>query len=87
MEIMQQKKQNGNDGALIAGILAKYISRWMWFVASVAVCLGVGALFLLSRDVQYKVSLHAMLNEEKSLPAATDAQWEAPGIRSTVNSL
>jgi capsular exopolysaccharide synthesis family protein len=87
MEITQKKETNGHEGATLEEMLAKYIRRWAWFAVSVAVCLGAGTLFLLSRDAQYRVSLHAMLNEEKSSPTATDAQLEALGIHSTVNNL
>ncbi|MDR1600826.1 MAG: polysaccharide biosynthesis tyrosine autokinase [Tannerella sp.] len=87
MEITQQKKSDEKDGMSIADILAKYFRHWIWFVISATVCLGLGILFLLSRDIQYQVSMHTMLNEEKSSSAATDAQMEALGIHATVNNL
>ncbi|MDR1408007.1 MAG: polysaccharide biosynthesis tyrosine autokinase [Tannerella sp.] len=87
MEIDRQKTQDDKGGLSVLDIISKYMRHWGWFAASVAACLVAGLLFLLSKDVQYSVSLHALLNEEKSSTSTADAQLEALGLYSTVNNL
>ncbi|MDR1330997.1 MAG: polysaccharide biosynthesis tyrosine autokinase [Tannerella sp.] len=83
MEVAQQKTRNGR-GLPALDIISKYARHWVWLVLSVLLCTGAGMLFLLSRDVQYDVSMHVLLGEDRP-PAPSGTQPEAPGAGSLEN--
>ncbi|MDR2120493.1 MAG: polysaccharide biosynthesis tyrosine autokinase [Tannerella sp.] len=71
----------------ITEILSNYLRYGKWIALSVALCLGTGFVFLQSEDMEYEVSLCAILNKETSFPAAADTQQETPDIRTTDGNL
>jgi len=55
MEFKQQKAIK-SKGIIFQDLVLKYTRNWGWFVVSIAIFIGLGVVYNLSRDVEYSVS-------------------------------
>lgn len=59
--------ENNSEIIDIRGILRRYLSKWYWFVISIAVCVGVGALISTMIKPKYEVRANVLLTEESTV--------------------
>lgn len=62
---VQQNMQDEEDTFNIQDFLFLCLARWRWFVASVIICLGIGALYVLSTPKTYTRTAAVMIKDNK----------------------
>lgn len=73
----QQEESNLN----IKDILILYLSKWGWFVLSVAVCVGLAVLYLLKTPYVYTVSSSLLIeNNDKGSSVSSDLNFADMGL-------
>lgn len=90
MEKVNKNWENLNNTTSVADTVFEYLRYWRWFIASVAMCLIIGAIVILVTQKEYKSSLSILLNEDKGASksnAAAELDLNALGLLSTTNNL
>lgn len=78
MEELNNKPINTNvdssedAGLSLTDLLRAARAKWMWFVVSIAICLGIGALYLTKATPMYTRSTEILLKDDPSQSFTTD---------------
>jgi capsular exopolysaccharide synthesis family protein len=66
MEEIKKDWREEDDSALIIETIFEYVRYWKWFIVSLAICLVIGCLVILTTQKEYKSSLSILLDEDKN---------------------
>ena len=66
MEKKNQQEDQQIDNFSLGEYLRECVKKWPWFAVSMAICLGLGALFILTREPVYERSEQVLVKDQDS---------------------
>lgn len=91
MEKIENDKQMDIQDTSFFDIIYEYIRHWKWFILSIALCLALGAVFIMTSEKQYKPSISILLDEDKNKTGrsnnASGLSLDELGLLSTTSNI
>lgn len=91
MEKIENDKQTDIQDTSFFDIIYEYIRHWKWFILSIALCLALGAVFIMTSEKQYKPSISILLDEDKNKTGrsnnASGLSLDELGLLSTTSNI
>jgi capsular exopolysaccharide synthesis family protein len=91
MEKFENGKQTDIQDTSFFDIIYEYIRHWKWFILSIALCLVLGAVFIMTSEKQYKPSISILLDEDRNKTGrssnASGLSLDELGLLSTTSNI
>jgi len=91
MENIENDKQTEIQETSLFDIVYEYIRHWKWFILSIALCLAVGFIFIMTSEKQYKPSISILLDEDRNKTGrssnASGMSLDELGLLSTTSNI